>query len=255
MEWEISDMADHVDPWSMIQPRDLVRMGEAVLDRAEQERWSLAVMLAGSLPYMWRHKAAVVRELIYDKLRLVPGHRVLVIGEVVEGCGFDSDIRQRVGPSGDVQVIDITDEARDAYFAGRRGRGGQLATWPWHYTDGMPAESFDAVAILQAVQHTDDWQESGKELLRLIRPGGVLMLAEITFSPRMKMLAEQDIHIETWIEKLASRVGFSPYEAPYYSAEDLLAALSGLLLEPQSLVWKGIEIVWGGKPGPCAGYE
>ena len=237
-----------VDPWSMVQPRDLVRMGEQVLDRAEQERWSRAVMLAGSLPYMWRHKATVVRELIYDRLRLAPGQSILIIGEVVEGCGFDSDIRERVGPTGDVRVVDITDEARDAYFAGRRGRGGQLATWQWHYTDGMASESFDAVAILQAVQHADDWRETGTELLRLIKPGGMLMLAEITFSPRMKMLAEQDIHIETWIEKLASRVGFSPYDAPYYSAEDLLTALSGMLAEPGSLVWKGIEIVWGNKP-------
>jgi hypothetical protein len=30
---------------------------------------------------MWRDKATVVRELIYDKLQLQPGHRVLVIGE------------------------------------------------------------------------------------------------------------------------------------------------------------------------------
>ncbi len=241
-------MTESVDPWSMIQPRDVVRMGESVLDRAEQERWTRAVMLAGSLPYMWRHKAFVVRELIYDKLRLKPGDRVLIIGEVVEGCGFDSDIRTRVGPTGHVEVVDITDEARNAYFAVKRGRGGQLATWQWHYTDAMAAESFDAVAILQAVQHTDDWHETGTELLRILKPGGMLMLAEITFSPRMKMLAEQDIHIETWIEKLASRVGFSPYDAPYYSAEELLATLSGLLAQPESLVWKGIEIVWGGKP-------
>ena len=241
-------MPDNVDPWSMIQPRDLVRMGEDIVDRAGQERWSRAVMLAGTLPYMWRHKAAIVRELIYEKLRLAPGNRVLVIGEVVEGCGFDSDIRERVGPTGDVQVVDITDEARDAYFAGRRGRGGQLATWRWRYTDSMPPESFDAVAVMQAVQHADDWRETGTELLRLMKPGGTLMLAEITFSPRMKMLAEQDIHIEAWIDKLASRVGFSPYDAPYYSAENLLAALDGLLADPQSFVWKGIEVVWGQKP-------
>lgn len=235
------------DPWSFVQPRDVKRMGDEILDTAEQERWSRAVMLAGSLPYMWRFKAAVIRELVYDKLRLSPGGKVLIIGEVVEGCGFDQDIGSRVAPDGAVTVVDITDEARDAYFAGRRGRGGQLATWQWRYTEGMAAASFDAVAVLQAVQHTDDWRETGAELLRLLKPGGTLMLAEITFSPRMKMLAEQDIHIETWIEKLASRVGFSPYDAPYYSAEDLLTALEGMLADPQSLVWKGIEVVWGQK--------
>lgn len=241
------------DPWDLVQPRDLTRMGAVILDPAEQQRWSRAVMLAGTLPYMWRVKAAVIRELIYDKLRLKPGDRVLVIGEVVEGCGFDADIRARVGPGGAVEVVDITDEARDAYFAERRGRGGQLATWQWRYTETMAAASFDAVAVLQAVQHADDWRETGAELLRLVRPGGTLMLAEITFSPRMRMLAEQDIHIEAWIEKLASRLGFDPFKAPYYSAADLLAALDGLLAAPDSLVWKGIEIVWGQRPGAAAG--
>ena len=236
------------DPWSMVQARDIARMGEAILDPVEQQRWSRAIMLAGTLPYMWRVKAQVVREMVYDKLQLVPGSRVLIIGEVVEGCGFDADIRARVGEAGVVEVVDITDEARNAYFDKRRGRGGKIATWQWHYTDAMAAESFDAVAVLQAVQHTDDWRETGTELLRLLRPGGVLMLAEITFSPRMRMLAEQDIHIEAWIEKLSARLGFDPFEAPYYSAAELLGTLDGLLAGPQSLVWKGIEIVWGSRP-------
>ncbi len=241
-------MEQKTDPWSMVQPRDLARMGEQILDPVEQERWSRAIMLAGTLPYMWRIKAQVIREMIYDKLCLKPGDRVLVIGEVVEGCGFDADIRARVGETGVVEVVDITDEARNAYFTRRRGRYGQLANWQWHYTDAMAPDSFDAVAVLQAVQHTDDWRETGTELLRVLRPGGVLMLAEITFSPRMRMLAEQDIHIEAWIEKLAARLGFDPFEAPYYSAAELLAALDGLLANSQSLVWKGIEIVWGNRP-------
>ena len=45
-------------------------------------------------------QAAVVCEVIYDKMRLAAGHKVLIIGEVVEGCGFDSDIRERIGPMG-----------------------------------------------------------------------------------------------------------------------------------------------------------
>ena len=44
---------------------------------------------------MWR-KADVVRQLIFDRLELKPGDKVLVIGEGVEGCGFGDDIRQHL---------------------------------------------------------------------------------------------------------------------------------------------------------------
>jgi ubiquinone/menaquinone biosynthesis C-methylase UbiE len=235
------------DPWQWVQPLDVARLGSQILDRAEQERYCKAVFFAGSLPYMWKHIARVVRELVYEKMRLKRGHRVLVIGELVEGCGFGPDLGAIVGPEGDVVAIDITDEARSAYFAGTRGRGGQIATWQWTYTKDMPANSFDAVSILQAVQHTDDWRETGAEMARILKPGGTLMLAEITFSPRLKMLAEQDIHLQYWVEKIASRLGLDPYNAPYYSVQELRDALSGSVSDIESLVWKGIEIVWGQK--------
>jgi hypothetical protein len=117
------------DPWSWMQPYDVRRFGEVIRDKAEQERWCRAVLLGG-LPFMWR-KAEVARNLIYDRLELDTGDKVLLIGECTEPCGFVDDIRARIGPRGEIKVIDITDEARDNYIAKKRGRGGQLATWQW----------------------------------------------------------------------------------------------------------------------------
>lgn len=79
--------------------------------------------MLGGLPYMW-NKASVVRNMVYDKMALRPGDKVLVIGESLESCGFIDDIRARIGPSGELRAIDITDEARGNYFSGKRGRGG-----------------------------------------------------------------------------------------------------------------------------------
>jgi SAM-dependent methyltransferase len=238
---------DVVDPWQWIQPMDAARLGDGILDRKQQELAARSVFFAGSLPYMWRHIARVIREFVYAEMKLQRGQRALVIGELVEGCGFGPDLRAIVGPEGEIVSIDITDEARNAYFSGLRGRGGQIATWQWTYTKDMPAQSFDAIGILQAVQHTDDWRETGAEMARLLKPGGTLMLAEITFSPRLKMLAEQDIHLQCWVEKIASRLGLDPYNAPYYSAAELEEALTGSVTDLKSLIWKGIEIVWGRK--------
>jgi hypothetical protein len=128
---------ENEDPWRWMQPYDVRRFGEVILDQAEQERWCRAVLLGG-LPFMWR-KAEVARNLIYDRLELKAGDKVLVIGECIEPCGFIDDMRARIGASGEIKVFDITDEARDNYIAKRKGRGGQLATWQWTYTRHLPA--------------------------------------------------------------------------------------------------------------------
>jgi len=116
------------NPWDWMQPHDARRMGEVILDPAEQQRWCRAVMLGG-LPFMWRVKAATVRELMYEKMELRKGDKVFIIGESLESCGFIDDIRQLIGPTGEIKTVDFTDEARDAYAAGVRGCGGHLFTF------------------------------------------------------------------------------------------------------------------------------
>lgn len=235
-----------VDPWSLIQPRDFRRMGDVISDRDEQQRWCRAVMLAGALPYMWRVSASVVREMMYDKLELKKGDKVLIIGEVVEGSGFTDDIRRRIGDEGEILVVDITDEARDAYFKEIRGSGGQLATWRFNYTKSVPDEQFDCVAVLQAVQHTDDWRETGKELLRVMKRGRRILLAEITFK-NINEYAALDLHLEYWLEKMFARVGIPRHEFPYYSPQDLLQAFSGNTHDADVFAWRGLKLFWATK--------
>ena len=233
-------------PWDWMQPHDVRRFGEVILDPAEQERWCRAVLLGG-LPYMWR-KAGVAKEIIYDRLGLKAGDKVLIIGESIESCAFIDDIRARVGPSGEIRVFDITDEARDAYIAKKRGSGGQIATWRWQYTKQIPDGAYDCVAVLQAVQHNDDWRETGKELLRVMKSGRRIVLAEIAYSPETQMKIGLDLHIEYVFEKLLSKVGWTIEEFPYFSPKDLTEAFAGLVNDPGTFVWKGVEVFWGTKP-------
>ena len=142
-------------PWDYMGEEERRLLGDVVADPQEQARWCKA-MVFGTLPYMWREKASVVRELAYDKLALEPGARVLLLGECLRVCGFVDDIRARIGPAGEIHEIDLTQEARGAYLAGRRARGGQLATWHWQYTKDLPARHFDSIAVMQATQHADD---------------------------------------------------------------------------------------------------
>jgi len=235
------------NPWNWLQPHDARRLGEVIHDRKERERWCNAV-LVGGLPYLWRHKAGVVRELMYEQLALRPGDKVLVLGESLESCGFLTDIRARVGEKGEIRAIDVIEQARDAVMGNVRGRNGKLGTWRYDYTSDVPDAYFDCVAVLQGIQHTDDWRETGQELLRIMKPGRVLMLAEIGFSPQLQMAAELDVHIEYWLDKLFFGAGMQGLDFSYYSKEELLEAFAGLLSEPQSFNWRGVELFWGIKP-------
>jgi hypothetical protein len=238
---------DKKTPWDWMGEEERRLLGDDVMRPEEQARWCKAIVF-GTLPYMWREKASVVRELAYDKLDLRSGDRVLVIGECLRGCGFIDDIKDRIGPSGELHEIDITNEARSAYVAGKRGRGGQLATWQWQYTQDLPSQHFSSVAVLQGVQHTDNWTETGRELLRLLQPGRPIVLAEIAlFSPEMRMKVGLDLHIEAWIDKIFSRTGWAIEETPYYSPDDLLRAFEGLVSVPGTFSWRGVELFWARK--------
>ena len=220
--------------------------GSAMSSWIAKSRSAGAAQLGG-LPFMWR-KAEVARNLIYDRLELREGDKVLVIGECIEACGFTDDIRNWIGPGGEIKVFDITDEARDNYITKKRGRGGQVATWAWTYTRDIPERHFDCGVCLQGVQHTDDWRETGAEMLRVMKRGRNIVLAEIAYSPETRMKIGRDMHIEYIFDKLLSRVGRKLEEFPYYSPQDLAAAFKGLVIDPDHFVWKGIEIFWGRKP-------
>ena len=242
-------MTDHdsEDPWDYLQPRDIKRFGEEVLNKAEQKRWCSAVALGGSLPYMWRKKAKIMRELIYDKLELAPGDKVLVIGEAVDTCGFTDDIKARIGNKGALKVVDIIDEARDKTLAQVRGRSGRIGSWRWEYTADIPDGMYDCVAVLQAVQHADDWRDVGGELLRVMKPGRRILLTEICLGEPFRRKIESDIHFESIFDRLAAGMGVHMGDLSYYSPEELLEAFEGLVTEPEVFVWKGVETFWGRK--------
>jgi SAM-dependent methyltransferase len=230
-------------PWDWMGAEERRLLGDVVARPEEQARWCKA-MVFGTLPYMWREKASVVRQLAYDKMELKPGSRVLLIGECLRVCGFVDDIRHEIGSTGQIHEVDITNEARSAYLAGRRGRDGQLATWQWLYTRDLPNRHFDTVAVLQATQHADNWRETAQELLRVLKPGRPIVIAEITLSPQLKIKAELDIHIDAWIEKIFSRIGWSFDQTPYCSLGDLRSAFDALVDAAGTFDWRGIELFW-----------
>jgi Methyltransferase domain len=237
----------HENPWEWLGQHDVDRFGKVILNPEERNRWCKATLICG-LPYLWRHKAGPFRDLMFSKLELKPGDKVLLIGESIATCEFESDIRQRIGVNGELLSIDVIEKARSSTAAGVRGRGGRIGTWRYDYTSQFLDGHFDCVAVIQAVQHADDWRECAQELLRVMKSGRIIMLAEIGVSARTRAIAEQDLHLEYWMDKLYFGTGRTgPEEVSYYSPDELLTAFDGLVTAPATFSWRGADLFWGTK--------
>lgn len=237
-------------PWGYTQPWDVEKLGPTINDQAEQARWSRQILLGG-LPYIWRELGAPMNTIAYALMEARPGDKVLLIGESLEPCGWPEDLRRIVGPSGQVDTVEILEEARAAYDARKRGRNGKFACWQWNYTKNTADAHYDVVAVMQAVQHCEDWSECGAELLRVLKPGRRLLLAEAyIFGQPFWARMEADLHLKYWVHKLSTY--FPPFditETPYYSPQELHASLDEQLEQPEHIEWKGVELFWGRKPG------
>jgi hypothetical protein len=107
---------------------------------------------------------------------------------------------------------------------------------------------------MQATQHTDDWRETATDLLRVLKPGRPIVITEITLSPQLQMKAQLDLHIEAWIDKIFSRIGWSFNQTPYTSLTDLIHAFDSLVEGSGTFEWRGIELFWAcNKGGPSLG--
>jgi hypothetical protein len=236
-----------VKPWDLVQPWDVEMLGEEILNTSERDRWEQAFAIGGGLAYIWQELARPISDVIYGLLELRPGDRVLIIGESVEPAGWREEMEAIVGPEGAVDAIEIIREGRAAIHGGKVGRNGLRGCWEWAYTYDTEDEAYDCVGVLQSTQHCDDWAATSTELLRVMKPGRRIVLAEAvlagtTFHERVNA----DVHLRQWYEKLFLTI--RPEDVPYYSGEELAQAFDGKLQDLRLMDWKGIEMLWGRKP-------
>lgn len=235
------------NPWDYIQDWDVEMMGDEVADPVQRRKWEMATRLAGGLPYIWQELARPISEIAYGLLELRPGDRVLLIGEGAGPAGWVEDMRAIVGDEGVIDVVEIIRDGRRAVHAGDRGRNGQIGSWRWSYADDVPDESYDVVAVLQATQHSDDWAETAGELLRIMKPGRRIVLAEAVLAgENFYARVNSDVHVRQWFDKLFEQL--DPRIIPYWSGEQIRSAFGDRVVSPQVMEWRGIEIFWGRKP-------
>ena len=122
---------------------------------------------------------ARLREILEPK----PGERVLEVGP---GTGFYTlDAAEWVKPDGEVEVLDLQQEMLDHTMrrAGERGLANVSPTrsdaTSMPYEDG----SFDAAFLVTVLGEIPDQDAAIRELARVLKPGGRLVVGELIGDP------------------------------------------------------------------------
>src|SRR5579884_3306113 len=150
-----------------------------------------SIMTVG-LHHQWRRRAA-------DLAELKPGDRAL---DVATGTGdLALELSARVAPGGDVVGVDFSEKmlelARAKAGSGVRFESGNALALDY------PDAAFDAATVGFGARNFSDLQRGLSEMARVVRPGGRVVVLEIT-TPRRPPLST---FFELWFDRAVPALG------------------------------------------------
>jgi demethylmenaquinone methyltransferase / 2-methoxy-6-polyprenyl-1,4-benzoquinol methylase len=163
-----------------------------------------SVMTAG-LHHRWRERAA-------DLARLEPGGRAL---DVATGTGdLALALARRVGPHGEVVACDFSERMLEL---GRRKARAARAPVRFEAANALALPhadgSFDAATVGFGARNFDDLDRGLREMARVVRPGGRVVVLEIT-TPRRPPLSW---FFRVWFDGLVPVLGRLAGDSAAYS--------------------------------------
>jgi demethylmenaquinone methyltransferase / 2-methoxy-6-polyprenyl-1,4-benzoquinol methylase len=133
-----------------------------------------SVMTAG-LHHRWRARAA-------DLAELKPGARAL---DVACGTGdLALELAGRVGPGGEVVACDFSERMLELARAKAAGRPTVRVEWANALELPYRADEFAAATVGFGVRNFSDLERGLSELVRVVRPGGKVVILEMTTPTR-----------------------------------------------------------------------
>jgi demethylmenaquinone methyltransferase/2-methoxy-6-polyprenyl-1,4-benzoquinol methylase len=152
-------------------------------------------MTAG-LHHGWRRRAA-------DRAELAPGQAAL---DACCGTGdLAFELAQRVGPQGSVIGSDFSERMLDLAREKAAARNAEGVRFEWGDALALPYDdaSFDAVTVGFGVRNLADLEAGIAELARVLRPGGRLVILEITQPTRPPLSS----FFSLWFDRIVPLLG------------------------------------------------
>ncbi len=149
-----------------------------------------SVMTAG-LHHRWRERAA-------DLAALEPGGRAL---DVASGTGdLAIELARRVGPTGEIVGSDFSEAMLD-----RAREKSAAVRWEWANALDLPYpdDSFDAATVGFGARNFSDLDRGLGEMARVVRPGGRVVVLEITVPQRPPLATFFSI----WFDRVVPALG------------------------------------------------
>jgi ubiquinone/menaquinone biosynthesis C-methylase UbiE len=130
----------------------------------------------------------ITRTRLREALGPEPGERVLEIGP---GTGYYTlDLAEWVGSQGEVEIFDIQQEMLGHTMERARERGVSNVRATLGDARSLPYEddSFDAVVLVTVLGEIPDQDAALREINRVLKPGGRLVVGELFGDPHMVTL-------------------------------------------------------------------
>jgi len=177
-----------------------------MFDRVASRYDALNSVMTAGLHHRWRRRAA-------DRAELGPGESAL---DVCCGTGdLALELAGRVAPGGNVVGCDFSEPMLDLAREKASAHTAAGVRFEWADALGLPYDAgrFDAVTVGFGVRNLADLDRGLHEMARVLRPGGRLVVLEIT-QPRRPPLST---FYSLWFDRLVPLLGAFSEEADAYS--------------------------------------
>jgi demethylmenaquinone methyltransferase/2-methoxy-6-polyprenyl-1,4-benzoquinol methylase len=210
----------------------------AMFDRIAGVYDPLNTAMTAGLHHRWRARAA-------DLAHVGPGSRVL---DVATGTGdLAIELARRVSPGGEVVGSDFAEGMLDRARRKAAAAGGGDVRPRFEWADAMelpyPDDSFDATTVGFGARNFDDLGRGLAEMARVVRPGGRVVVLEITTPTR----APLSLFYRLWFDRVVPAIGrLAGTLAP--SSRRRAGASSGTIAQAYSYLPSSVKRF----PGPVA---
>jgi len=177
-----------------------------MFDRVASRYDALNSVMTAGLHHRWRERAA-------DRAELGPGDSAL---DVCCGTGdLTLELAGRVAPGGHVVGCDFSEPMLDLAREKAHRRDADGIRFEWADALSLPYDAgrFDAVTVGFGVRNLADLERGLNELARVLRPGGRLVVLEITQPNRPPL----STFFSLWFDRIVPRLGSLSSEPEAYS--------------------------------------